>query len=899
MSDTGNFSWDGLSRMYEELRKIPPNERDAWIEKNCPDEWIKEELYSLLQVDEDSADYFDSLTSNVISPALDELSDLPPASGKVYNYKLLRKIGRGGMGNVYLAERDDDMYKSRVAVKILRRGMDSKDILERFHTERQILARLNHPNITHLLDGGITSDGRPYFVMEYVQGKPITEYCDEKKLPVNERIELFNQICDALAFAHQNLVIHRDLKPRNILVTDQGNVKLLDFGIAKIVDNESSQNLTLSDSNERLMTPEYASPEQVRGATVNTASDVYQLGLVLYKLLSGKTPFDFENKSLLETERLILTQIPQKPSSYLASLTLSEMEEISHKRKTNPNKLIRKLKGDLDLIILTAIQKEPEQRFTSVLEFRRDIERYKRRLPVRSRGNRFGYKTIKYIQRNKLFLAIAAVFLIMLTSFSVFYNFSITEQRNQAQNEAEKAAQVTSFLMELFEANDPSLSQGEELTAWQLLQNAEERIELLENQPEIQAQMFDVTGQIYRRMGDFDRAEEFLNRALDLRISLYGPNHSETLAVYDQLGLLYSDTGNFVRADSMLRHALAIRFSQSSPNDPALSDTKTNLAYVLRRTGDYTEAERLYRNSYDIRKRHYGENHPSTIENLSSLGVTMINKGDYLNSESVLRQVLELRRNTLGSNHPDLAMSLNNLGAVLLNIGLFSEAESLFRESLEMRQHLFGDLHPKVALSMNNLGIALREQNRYVRARDYLLEALEIRKYLLGRDNVNTAISKFSLGQLKLQSGEVHSALDLLQHAHEIFEKHLSDSHSFTARTKMAVGSCYMEMGESELAENFITSGYEKVMEIHHESSLEMALADWELGTFFQNRGEYDKASEHLQGAYDTLQKVERGTTFRQEKVLAQRERISSGTIPVAYEENSGQNRQDLHNNEQ
>ncbi len=884
MKKNGDFSWDELGRLYEELRKIPPEERNAWIEKHCSDEKLKSELYTLLEVDEDSAVYFDSLTSNVISPALDELSDMPPSSGKVNNYKIIKKIGRGGMGNVYLAERDDDTYKSCVAVKILRRGMDSDDILERFRNERQILARLNHPNITHLLDGGITSDGRPYFVMEYVEGKPITQYCDENNLTVKQRIELFNQICDALAYAHQNLVIHRDLKPGNIMVTAQGNVKLLDFGIAKILDENNTRHFTLSNTGQRLMTPEYASPEQVNGEPINTASDVYQLGLVLYKMLSGKTPFVFENKSLAETEQIIINEIPQKPSVLLASAEFSDLQKISARRKSTPKKLIRELKGDLDQMILKAIQKDPDQRFNSVLEFRRDIERYKRDLPVKSRGNNIGYITGKYLQRNKLFIAIAAVFFITLTSLSIFYNHSVTEQRNQAQNEAEKAAQVTSFLMELFEANDPALSRGEELTARQLLKNAEQRIEMLENQPEVQAQMFHVTGQIYRRIGDFDRAEEFLSQALNLRTSLYGHDNNETISVYDQLGLLYSDTGNYALADSILQHALDLRLKQSKPNDPEISDTKTKLAYVLRRTGDYDEAERLYRNSYEIRKRHYGESHPLTVENLSSLGVTMINKGNYLSSESILREVLEIRRDALGPVHPDLAMSMNNLGAVLLNIGLFSEAESLFRESLEMRQTLFGDLHPKVALTMNNLGITLREQNRYVRSMDYLIEALEIRNNILGRDNVNTAISKFSLGQLKLHIGEIDRAFDLLKSAYEVFHDHLTENHSFTARTKMSIGSCYMEVGEKNLAQEYLTVGYDKVREIHKEISLEMALADWEYGTFLQKNGSYDKAREHLQRAYDTLKKVERAQSLRQEKVLAQLEYITSEILPVAYE---------------
>jgi eukaryotic-like serine/threonine-protein kinase len=874
MNNEQDLSWETLSEHYEKLRNLSSDEQQRYIDQHCNDETLKKELFSLLAVDEDSAVYFDSLTKNVISPAVDELGDLPPSSGRVYNYRLLKKIGRGGMGNVYLAERDDDTFKSQVAVKILRRGMDSEDILERFRVERQILAQLNHPNITHLLDGGITSDGRPYFVMEYVEGKTITEYCDDKNLSLEQRIELFKQIFDALIYAHQNLVIHRDLKPGNIYVTEHGDVKLLDFGIAKLLDEKNTQHITLSKTGQRLMTPEYASPEQVKGIPMNTASDIYQLGLVLYKLLCGKPPFSFQDCSLAETESIILKEFPQKPSTLLSGIDEIELSEICKKRKTTPQKLKQDLKGDLDQIILKALHKVPERRFKSVLEFREDIDKYQNGLPVKSRGDSFGYRAVKYVQRNKIFLSVAALFLVTLTLFTIFYNISITEQRNHAQNEAEKAAQVTSFLMELFEANDPAMSQGEEITAWELLQQGEERIELLENQPEVQAQMLDVTGQIYRRLGDFSRAEGLLLKAKNIRGETYGPNHTETLAIYDHLGLLYSDTGNFSKADSVLRRALYLKRDQAKISDPSLSNTKTNLAYVSRRMGNYSEAERLYRQSYEIRKAFLGDDHPSTIENLSSLGVTLINKGDYTGAEQILRQVLEYRREAMAPSHPDLAMSMNNLGAVLLNVGVFSEAESLFRESLEMRQNLFGNLHPKVALTMNNLGISLRDQGNYIQAADYLLEALEIRKNVLGRDNVNTAISNFSLGELKLQTGESDEAVTHFQNAYEIFRSKLSENHSFTARTMMALGSAYLHQGNEETAEDYINRGYEKVTEIHHENSLEMALADWEYGTYLQYSGDYDTAIEHLQKAFETLQSVEIEHSLRQNKILAQIEAI-------------------------
>lgn len=868
MNTNQDTYWEELSDLYGLTLQLPKDEQINFIQKNCSDEKMKLELLSLLEADDSSAEYFDSLTDSLINPAFDELSDLPPKTGNVNNYQLIQKIGRGGMGSVYLAERNDDAFENKVAVKILRRGMDTDDILDRFDAERQILAQLNHPNITHLIDGGVTCDNRPYFVMEYVEGQPITQYCDERKLNINQRFSLFFQICNALSYAHQNLVIHRDLKPGNILVTKQGFVKLLDFGIAKLLDEKSSFPQIATRTGIRLMTPEFASPEQVRGTPMNTASDIYQLGLVLYKLLSGCDAFTFKNNSLIETEQVILEKAPTKPSQKLAVLGQDELEKISDNRSISPNKLVQTLKGDIDTILLNALQKEPGQRYQSVIEFKEDIQRYLEGLPIKSRRHSLAYRSVKYIKRNRMPVATAAVFLLMLVSFFIFYNISITEQRNHAQNEALKAAQVTSFLMDLFEANDPTQYQGQELTAWELLEQGEERIQLLEGQPEVQAQMFEVTGQIYRKIGQYDRADELLTHSLEIRRELFGNDHSETISIYNELGLLYSDLGNFGKADSLLRLALNLQTGKTAPEAGTLSKTQFNLAYILRRIGNYDEAEELYRRSYEIRNRAFGQNHQSTIASLSSLGVTLLNKGDYPESEKIFRDVLEIRRDLLQPVHPDLAMSINNLGATLLTIGQFTEAETLFRESLQMRKQLLGDMHPKVALTMNNLGISLMERGQYVNAYDYILEALEIRKAVLGEDNVNTAISKFSLGELYLHTGRSSDANIILKEAHQVFRERLSDDHSFTARSKMAIGTSYLALGEEVKAEEHLRTGFSNLQNIHTEISLEKALGIWDYAAFLQKTGEYAKADELFENALAILREIEGATSERQDAIV-------------------------------
>ncbi|MCC5939988.1 MAG: serine/threonine protein kinase [Balneolaceae bacterium] len=859
--------WKTLSDLYEEAHKLTPGEQTAFVEKNCSDPAMRDELLSMLNVDESSSRFFDSLTSNIIRPAFEELSDLPPQSGTVHNYRLIKKIGRGGMGSVYLAERNDDAFETRVAVKILRRGLDTEDILQRFDSERQILAQLNHPNITHLIDGGITCDNRPYFVMEYVEGKPINTYCDENNLTIDDRLKLFFQICDALSYAHQNLVIHRDLKPGNILVTNQGYVKLLDFGIAKLIDDKVPFPKTIAQTGIRLMTPEYASPEQVSGKPMNTASDIYQLGLVLYNLLSGCRAFSFKNKSLIETEQVILEQEAKKPSHKLYELDSTHLKKIADKRSIGPKKLIQELKGDLDTITINALQKEPSQRYQSVVEFREDIERYLEGLPIRSRRKNFTYRSLKFLKRNQLPVATVSVFIAMLISFFIFYNLSITEQRNEAQKEALKAAQITSFLVDLFEANDPTQFQGETLTAWQLLEQGEERIKLLEGQPEVQAQMFEVTGQIYRKIGQFDRSEELLSNALDLRKEHLGENHTETISVYNELGLLHSDLGNFEKSDSLLRLALNLQLDDASSNASMLAETKFNLAYILRRMGNYDEAEDLYRQSYELRNREYGQNHESTVASMSSLGVTLLNKGNYTESEKIFREVLELRKDLIGPIHPDLAMSMNNLGATLLTIGRFKEAEDLFRESLKMRKLLLGNMHPKVALTMNNLGISLMEQGHFDSAYDHISEALSIRSTVLGDNNVNTAISKFSLGELYLYTERPSDAQKVLKEAYDVFYNRLSENHSFTARTKMALGLTYLYQDNRDLAEEYIQTGFRHLQEIHSSHSLEKALGIREYAIFKQITGSYAEARDLYREAIDILKEIEGENSDRQENI--------------------------------
>ena len=518
MSDQKNSNWEKLAELYEQATGLSAEEQQVFVNENCPDPKLRKELLTLLRVDESSEKYFEDMASDLISSAYDELSDLPPETGTAGSYRILKKIGRGGMGSVYLAERADEVYKREVAVKILRRGMDSEDILARFHRERQILAQFSHPNITHLIDGGLTDDGRPYFVMEYVEETPITEYCDEHKLNIRDRFGLFTQVCEALQYAHQNLVIHRDLKPSNILVTKDGQVKLLDFGIAKLVDETDDPILTRTGY--RLLTPEYASPEQIRGKQVNTSTDIYQLGMVLYKLLCGVLPFAFTGNSMLETERIILEEEPAKPSQRIALTGDDELELICNNRSSTKHLLKNELSGDPDTIILKALSKEPEMRYSSAEQLNRDILNYLNDLPIIARPASRAYKWGKFVRRNKLGVTLSAlcVLLFFVGIGGVLWQSNQTRiEAERALVESERATAVKEFLTNMITAANPYVTDGQPPSVFDILEQGSAMVdsELADN-PVLAAEMHGVIGRTYFGLSVIDRAREHFEKSLAL-----------------------------------------------------------------------------------------------------------------------------------------------------------------------------------------------------------------------------------------------------------------------------------------------------------------------------------------------------------------------------------------------
>lgn len=863
--------WNQITDIVDEVLEAEDlSAKRKILEARCRnDEDLKKEVRKFLDSIDDSSEYWDSLfqsnrlfigeitddyENTLHEGLLEKVATLPEIGDNIPDqidlYSIKKRVGIGGMGEVYLVSRIDEKFNQNVALKLMRHGVTSRDQALRFEQERTILSSLNHPNIARLLDGGIAEDGRSYYVMEYVDGIPITEYCDKHGCNLEERLKLFKQVCKAVQYAHSNFIVHRDLKPDNLLVNSEGVVKILDFGIAKMIDDSlDEKSLLQTSSGYRMLSLKYSAPEQITLDPITTATDVYSLGTLLFELVTGSHPFHLKDKTLHETEYIIRNRQPSYPSS------------VSPRWKA-------KLKGDIDAIILKALRKESTERYDSAQSMLDDIERFENSLPVTARRDSVLYRSKKFIKRHSLSLMFSGFILFLVVAFTLFYTQRIADEKRIAELQAQKAEQVTLFLMDMFEANSPSQSAGEIITARDMLERGEAEAAKLEGYPELKAQMYEVIGEIYRRLGQYNKSESLLRQSLTIRQEIYGNYHTETVGTFDKLGLLLINKGEFFAADSLLSLALNIRESQLNSTGPDMAETLSNLAFARRRIGDSANAEPLYRRSLEIREEHLGRDHPSTIENMSSLGVVLHYKAKYRETEALFREILERRESLLAPIHPDVAISQNSLGALLMNLGDYQEADSLLNRALTVRRKLYGDDHPFVALTLNNLAISHIEQGKLSEAQEYVNEAYRIRVPQLGHDHTNTAITKFTIAKLMLDTNQPDSAISLYKQAYQTFHDNLSPNHSLTARTMVGIGSAYLAKNDLELAGSYFEEGYKKVEAVHTEESLEHALASIQYAAYLMQSGKKEQADSMLKTARRTLQSFEKKESLRQENIV-------------------------------
>ena len=703
-------------------------------------------------------------------------------------YVFVRKLGEGGMGQVWLAEQTAPV-KRQVALKLIKGGMYDSAVIQRFESERQSLALMNHPAIAKVFDAGSTSDGQPYFVMEYVDGLPITRYCDHKKLKIRERLELLIKVCEGVQHAHQKAIIHRDLKPSNVLVVEVDGKpvpRIIDFGLAKAISAQPNPEQTqFTQMGAVIGTRGFMSPEQADPSVldVDTRTDVYSLGVVLYVLLTGMLPFDSEagkKKPVDELLRELREEDPPSPSSKV-STEKDSSTAAAEKRGTETNQLVKSLQGDLDWITLKAVEKDRTRRYGTPSELAADIERYLENRPVVARPASTGYRLKKYVQRHRVGVAAAAGAAVLLVAFGITQAI----QLRQTTRERDRANRITDFMTNMFKVADPSESRGNSITAREILDNASNDIDVgLTKDPELQAQMMTLMGTVYHGLGLYSKAQPLLERAASIRKSVLGAKNPETLRSQEEVANLLTDEGHYPEAEKIERENLEIRRRVLGPQHPDTLSSMNNLAITLEDEGHFTDAEKLTRETLDLRRRVLGPEARDTLTSMYNLGRILWREARFVEAEKLDREALDTRRRVLGPDDPQTVASMGNLALDLRGARKYPEEEALERQVLEIRRHIFGAEHPQTLGTMMNLAVTLRLQGKYTEAEQLNRESLEIRRRVLGPEHPTTLGTMGNLAVIFMQEGHYADAEKLHRETLAIQERVLGPEHPDTLRTR-------------------------------------------------------------------------------------------------------------------
>ncbi|MBS0276804.1 MAG: serine/threonine protein kinase [Proteobacteria bacterium] len=722
--------WSLLQELFDAAVDLPSASRSQYLDERCahrPE--LRAKVESLLR----SATDDDFLGAAVREAAEDASEGALPAPGDYIGpYQIVRILGRGGMGIVYEATRADDQYQKKVAIKLVAAGLLTRDLLPRFRAERQILANLDHPNVARLLDGGATQAGLPYVVLEFIDGKPLDRYCRDHAVDLRRKLRLVAEIARAVQYAHQNLIVHRDLKPANILVTADGIPKLLDFGIAKLLDldAEAAQPRTLETT--RMMTPEYASPEQISGKPVSTSADIYQLGIILYELLAGERPFRAADLQPGELERAILVQpVPRL-----------------------------KVDADVDRILQKATAKEPARRYGSANEFADDLERFLNGFPVLARPASWTYRARKFASRHRAGVAAAALFVTLIAGFGIAMAFLA----QRARNEAATAQEVSQFLVGLFEDSNPDAGGPDQVTARSLIDKGAQRAETqLKDHPLVQARLYDAIGQIYISLGMFRPARDILVKADQLQRTRELPDdmRSKTLS---NLGSLSYELGDFAGCEKFYREAIKFDLASGGSNNPRLVNDYNGLVASLTAQNRLAEAESLGRQSVELSMRVHGRVHGVTARAINNLKSALLLRGDYVTAEKMAREAFEIRRE-LSPEGRDLAMYQGNLAYLLSLLGRFQEAETEARESQDRVLRSTGDGTPAAAFRRLVLSNCLLGVGKFAEALDLAKQGYEMQVRLLGPTHSDTLVGAETYSLALLASGEAIKAHSLCQSA--------------------------------------------------------------------------------------------------------------------------------------
>jgi serine/threonine-protein kinase len=702
------------------------------------------------------------------------------------------------MGAVYLAGRADEQYEKLVAIKVIQAGRESEEMLQRFRRERQILASLEHPNIARLLDGGSTDEGLPYFVMDYIEGTPIDSFCARHGLSVVERLRLFLVACSAVAHAHRNLIVHRDLKPGNILVTSDGVPKLLDFGLAKLTAPELPGETATGTL--FAFTPAYASPEQVRGEPVTTATDVYSLGVVLYELLTGHSPYRAKTRDTVDVLKVICEQEPERPSTAVVREAKS-----SGSAPAEAERLRRSLRGDLDSIVLKALRKEPKLRYQSVDAFAEDIRHHLEARPVAARKGTKSYRAGKFVRRHWIGVSAAGLVLAAIIGGAVLATYGLVRARRaeaEALQQAGKATAINQYLQQILFAAQPHQGRGRQMTVVEALAAAVPQIEAsFRDQPEIRAAVQHTIGRTYLDLGLYGEAEGLLRQSHATRRQVLGPEHPDVAESLESLGALAYEKGDFKTAESLFREALQLRRRSLGNDALPVAESLNDLGMTLEEgMADYPAAQPLLEEALAIKRSRLGNRNSDVAQSLNNLGMLHYRKKDYAKAEPLLREALTLHRELVGNESADVAAALNNLALVLTSKGDYAGAAQLLRQAVDINRKVLGPEHPDVASNLNSLALALQKVGRHQEAEIYLRGSVEIWRKNYPDDHFLIATTRNLLGGCLTEMGRYAEAEPLLTLSYAIILKQFGPDHPRTRAARNRVVQLYQAWGKPQRA---------------------------------------------------------------------------------------------------
>jgi serine/threonine-protein kinase len=771
--------WEQVERLFHAALDKSFPERAAFLDEACvQNPELREEVEAMLKADADAEGVLDHPL-----PIDEYTNESPPqilVSGEqVGPWRIVSELGRGGMGVVYLAERADGTYEQQVALKVIRGGMLGAEIEPRFGRERRILGRLQHPNIARLVDAGASTGGWPFLVMELVHGEPITIWSTSNKLSIKARLRLTLQVCDALQHAHRNLVVHRDLKPGNILVADDGTVRLLDFGVARLLAGPEDNEMMLTRGAYVPMTPQYAAPEQMSDNEITTATDIFSLGAVLYELLCNQPPRGEVTGSPVEMLQTMERPIP--PPSSCRDLPIAWR---------------RQVQGDLDAIVQKATAPDPTRRYGSVSDFAEDIRRYLAHEPVLARPESLAYRTTKFVRRHRVGVAAMIAIAIAIGSGVT----ATAWQARVAATQAHKAEAVKEFVLSLFGGADPAEALGEELTARQLVDDGADRIQTeLIDEPGVRAEILTFLADMYDKMDQDDRAVELVDEALASIPAKDSIEYAKTLLVHGRILIGKSDD---IAGVASLDLALPILEAHGSDLEQAEAfDLKS---IVTTRQGDIDASLVLAERALALRLAQLGEDHEEVATSYNNLGVLMRTKGDYAESRRYHEKALDIRRRVLPDMHPQTGLSLNNLGALEYAEGNFARAAEYFSESLDLNRQVNGPAHHDTIASLNNLGFMKLRLGKLDEARQTLTDVYD---YWVAQDKAehpNALVTRINIATVQRASGDIEGALEEYQELENKLVPLLGAEHPFVAATLHHEARCYLELGEIDQAEDLI-----------------------------------------------------------------------------------------------